>query len=531
MLDTDEELRSESAKLRTELSTCQARLNDMRASTSWRITAPVRVIGRQVRRVAGLFGALKRRAPSRNAPPPSEVSVSAQETNHEEAGGRSLIRDFVEHVAERSGCSRIVEICCGQVDGAAAPKSRPEPAGPAPGQRAEGCQTHRAPHCWTKADVRAGWPPELDRIIFRDSIVVCSYPPGPAADGVLLLRTLRDMLEDAPFGVVTIPRPADPNEFAGRLESAGLQVMFDGLTGNGGPGSPRNTAIAVVRRPQPVLIPPSDFRVEALMFAYNEEDVIACTLEHLTSQGTEVHLIDNWSTDNTVRKAAAYLGRGVQKISRFPESGPAGTYDLYELLLHVEKLAQASKADWILVNDADEIRESPWTQLNLRQALYQVDRAGFNAIDYTALDFHPTGGPFFGNGLIQPQFSYFEFGTRPGHFRLIKAWRRQTGAIEFAWSGGHEVRFTERRVYPFKFLLRHYPIRTQEQGQRKVFVDRLPRFNVQDRQVRGWHIQYDGLSREQSFVRDPATLLRFDEKTFYRQYLVERLSGVGIVRG
>jgi len=267
------------------------------------------------------------------------------------------------------------------------------------------------------------------------------------------------------------------------------------------------------------------------MFAYNEEDVIACTLEHLTSQGTEVHLIDNWSTDNTVRKAAAYLGRGVQKISRFPESGPAGTYDLYELLLHVEKLAQASSADWILVNDADEIRESPWTQLNLRQALYQVDRAGFNAIDYTALDFHPTGGPFFGNGLIQPQFSYFEFGTRPGHFRLIKAWRRQTGAIEFAWSGGHEVRFTERRVYPFKFLLRHYPIRTQEQGQRKVFVDRLPRFNVQDRQVRGWHIQYDGLSREQSFVRDPATLLRFDEKTFYRQYLVERLSGVGIVRG
>ncbi len=84
-----------------------------------------------------------------------------------------------------------------------------------------------------------------------------------------------------------------------------------------------------------------------------------------------------------------YLGRGLREISRFPKDGPTGTHDLHDRLLHVEALAERSGADWILVNDADEIREAPWPRLDLRTALYQVDRAGFNAIDYTVLDFRP----------------------------------------------------------------------------------------------------------------------------------------------
>ncbi len=82
---------------------------------------------------------------------------------------------------------------------------------------------------------------------------------------------------------------------------------------------------------------------------------------------------------------------------------------------------------------------------------------------------------------------------------------------------------------PFKFLLRHYSIRTQEQGERKIF-DGLKRLNRYDSEVRGWHVQYDELSKRRSFVWDPETLLRFDEETFYRDYVVERLSGVGIIR-
>jgi hypothetical protein len=47
---------------------------------------------------------------------------------------------------------------------------------------------------------------------------------------------------------------------------------------------------------------------------------------------------------------------------------------------------------------------------------------------------------------------------------------------------------------------------------------------------RGWNMQYDNLARNHSFVRDPATLLRFAPETFYEEYLVERLAGGRIAR-
>ncbi len=44
------------------------------------------------------------------------------------------------------------------------------------------------------------------------------------------------------------------------------------------------------------------------MDVYNEEDVIASTLEHLIGQGVGVILVDNWSTDRTIEIAADIWG-------------------------------------------------------------------------------------------------------------------------------------------------------------------------------------------------------------------------------
>ncbi len=98
-----------------------------------------------------------------------------------------------------------------------------------------------------------------------------------------------------------------------------------------------------------------------------------------------------------------------------------------------------------------------------------------------------------------------------------------------ASSGGHEVLFSGRRVYPFKFLLRHYPIRSQEHGRRKILVERIGRLNSFDREIRGWHKHLEPLAGRGSFVWDPGELLYFDDTSFYREYVVERLTGVGIV--
>ena len=45
---------------------------------------------------------------------------------------------------------------------------------------------------------------------------------------------------------------------------------------------------------------------------------------------------------------------------------------------------------------------------------------------------------------------------------------------------------------------------------------------------RGWHLQYDGCALGSGFLRNPAALIDFNSD-FYSDYLVERLSGVGIV--
>lgn len=357
---------------------------------------------------------------------------------------------------------------------------------------------------------------------------VCA--PADLAPRSRALAAFGRRLEDAPVGlVVTGAPPGERGAVRARLEAAGLEVLFHGLTPRDGARRGDRAVLSVVRTPRPRPAPPPGFRVVALVGAYNEEGVIVPFLEHTLSQGVDVLLLDNWSTDRTAERAARFLGRGLTRIVRFPDGGPSPTHDWHAMLQRKAELAAAIDADWFVHLDPDEIRESPWPGVRLREALHRVDREGFNAVDHTCLVFHPTGGGYRDDRPLQPQFTHCEFGTRPAHFRQVKAWKRQPAPVDCASSGGHQARFPGRRVYPFKFLLRHYPILSQEHGERKVFRDRLPRFSPALRQI-GWHKQYDGLGPGHRFVRDPAALLAFDPATFYEDYLVERLSGAGIAR-
>lgn len=390
-----------------------------------------------------------------------------------------------------------------------------------------------------------------DRELVARSVVVCANVFEHLINPIPLLASLRDLLEDAPIAIVTTPErdrvggtshmgPPDDRrrvrewsllEFAALLRAAGLNIEFAGLTADSDREPAKGTILMVLRQQgtESRLSAPPGFRVVAFMCTYNEEDIIEATLHHAVSQGVEVHLVDNWSTDRTVERAEAFLGRGLRKITKFPVEGPSPSFDLHTLLRHVEGLSYSCDADWCIHYDADEIRESPWSHIQLRDALFRVEREGFNAIDHTCLVFHPTIG-----GIEDPariaSFDRCEFGKRGGHFHQIKAWRHQNAPIRLADSGGHSAEFPDRKVYPFKFLLRHYPVRSQEHGMRKIFADRRPRWNADEREGRGWHIQYDDVASGHNFLRAPSELLQFDDDTFYSEYLVERLSGIGVER-
>jgi len=253
------------------------------------------------------------------------------------------------------------------------------------------------------------------------------------------------------------------------------------------------------------------FRVVALIAAFNEADVLEHVLDDLHRQGVEVYFIDDGSTDRTAAIAEARVGRGVIAVERSgaPTDRPTGDaqFQWTGILRRKEQLAAEIDADWFIHCDADEFRETPWPGMSLADGIARVDRAGCNAIDFALFDFPPTDEGFVPGTDVRNSLRYCEPG-RTWNVQQVKCWKKTGGAVDLTSSGGHDVQFPGRRIYPLRFVLRHYPIRGSAHGQQKVFAERLPRFSEAER-ARGWHVQYSNISNG-PFVRDAASLRSYD---------------------
>jgi hypothetical protein len=270
--------------------------------------------------------------------------------------------------------------------------------------------------------------------------------------------------------------------------------------------------------------------VVAIVAAYNEEDVIGQVVRALIEEGVQVYFVDHHSTDKTVAQVEPYRGRGVIGIEKFPADGVEDeTVDGFAwegILRRKEELAQELEADWFIHHDADEFRESPWSGQTLREGIQRVDAAGYNAIDFQVFNFSPTTADPADGDDIRERLLFYEPG-RTFDRQQIKCWKRTGQPVVLTESGGHSAQFPDRRIFPIRFLLRHYPIRSQAHGERKVFQERLPRYDPLER-ARGWHVQYNDLVEGASFVRDPTSLLSYDPEAvrldlFLRHREVERL--------
>jgi len=251
---------------------------------------------------------------------------------------------------------------------------------------------------------------------------------------------------------------------------------------------------------------PPEFSVVAIIAAYNEADVIASVVRDLIDQGISVYFLDDGSTDGTIEAVEPYAGRGVIGIERLP-SGRAGLFTWERILGRKAQLASEIDADWFIHHDADEFRESPWAGVPLKDAIQRVDALGYNAIDFASLDFRPTHDRFRAGDDARAAFPFYSESAAYDKVQ-IRCWKK-TDRVDLASTGGHDARFEGRKVFPVRFLLRHYPIRGQSHGERKVFAERQPRF-VEEERARGWHVQYDSYVEGTSFVHDPCTLTRFD---------------------
>ena len=310
------------------------------------------------------------------------------------------------------------------------------------------------------------------------------------------------------------------------LSARGANVVFTGAS-ESHPEDPQ-TIVAIVERPSAPIPPtPPGFRVTAIITAYNEADIVVSSVERLLKQDVAVHFVDNWSTDGTYELASRFEGREGFSIERFPAEGATNTFELGRLLARCETIATEIPCDWFILHDVDEVRSSPWPGVGLRDALYRVDQEGFNAVDHTVLEFRPTDDTFSPGEDPEARLRWFEFGHRSDHFMQVKAWKNSGQRVALAGTGGHEAQFAERRIYPYKFLLKHYPVRSQAHGERKVFTERKSRWDAGERS-RGWHQQYDSVAPGASFLRTPSSLERYEVAQFNITHLIPRISGVGI---
>lgn len=460
---------------------------------------------------------------------------------------------FAGHIARKFGCTHILDIGCGR--GFKLAQLHPEfkVTGADFGSNIDYCREHFPFGVWLTLDLENPHQELLPQEVLEKTVVICSDVIEHLLDPSGLLLTLRDCLKYAPVAILTTPErdlvrgrndvgpPVNPahvrewnlSEFSNLLKANLFQIAFLGLTNNNNRDWEKRTILSILhgvrlpRRDAPIK---TGFRVVAFMTAYNEQDIVLQSVKRLVDGGIDVYIIDNCSTDGTVEAIAPMLGKGVIGIERFPADKVSLTYDWFKLLERVETLARTIPADWFIHHDVDEIRESPWPELRLKDAMHYVDQLGFNAIDHTVIDFRPIDNGYIDGTDVGGYFSFWEFGRRPGHFQQIKAWKNQNQPLTLAKTGGHDVDFPGRRVFPYKFLLRHYPVRSQLHGEKKVLAERKPRFNPEDRKLRGWHGHYDHIESGYNFLCTPESLLHFDPAHFYQEYLLERISGIGIVR-
>ena len=247
--------------------------------------------------------------------------------------------------------------------------------------------------------------------------------------------------------------------------------------------------------------------VVALVAAYNEADVIGWVVRDLIAQGAAVYVLDDASTDGTVEALQPLLGRGVLGVERLAASDPP-VFSLARIMRRKEALARELDAAWFINADADEFRESPWRDCDLAGAIARVDALGYNAIDFELLNFWPTHDDFRAGDDPRRAFTRYQRGDDWDRVQ-IRCWKNLGVPVDLATSAGHDVGFPGRRVFPLRFLLRHYPIRGQAHGERKVLRERQPRFDAAER-GRGWHVQYEALGAGGRSLRDPATLTPYD---------------------
>jgi glycosyltransferase involved in cell wall biosynthesis len=219
-------------------------------------------------------------------------------------------------------------------------------------------------------------------------------------------------------------------------------------------------------------------KVLAVVCVRNEAVHVRRCLSDLIVDGIDVILIDNESTDESVKIAAPFLGNGLIAIESLRWTG---CFSLSDQLDCKKRIAAKMPHEWVIHADADEWLRTPDPSVTLLEGIARADKAGYNCINFREFVFVALPGEDFRHAEYR-QFMRTYYFFEPAYPRLMRAWKR--GAeFDNSATGGHLLQGANIRRSHEDFHLRHY-LMLSEEHIRKKYMER--KFDPADI-AKGWH--------------------------------------------
>jgi len=244
-------------------------------------------------------------------------------------------------------------------------------------------------------------------------------------------------------------------------------------------------------------------KVVGILAVFNEEDIIEEWINHSLKQGLQLVILDGGSTDSTFEKCEQFVDDDKVKLFQI-RRGKNLALDLRSKY----DLALLESPDWIVHMDADEFFESGLKNLNLKEAIEEEDKKGYNIIQFNRFEFFITDGDSSNNSVMKRQ-PYYSFETD----FVYRAWKFYPG-IYLEPTGGHLPIFPPEYKYklsPTRMIIRHYRFRNENQARLKLQT-RLERAkNITETKI-GWHVHNKKILEEnKSFIVNHKLLTKYNE--------------------
>jgi glycosyltransferase involved in cell wall biosynthesis len=235
-------------------------------------------------------------------------------------------------------------------------------------------------------------------------------------------------------------------------------------------------------------------RALGVLLCYNDADMLGDAIEALAANRHDIVVWDHGSDDGTAAVLDRFSGSILER--RFVERS-FDFYRLYEAMSEHLIGNYVRDYDWISWPDQDEILEGPDRTKSYYDFVVDVfnseyDWVQFNNINYwfTSLD---------DSGVVSPVQRIRHYSIFPDCAPRIRAWRAaSTNSRHF----NHNPPLGER--FPTNFNLRHYPMRSAEQMERRLTKDRAGL----KRGASNYH--YVNMSNARDNLNIPAELLHVD---------------------